>query len=245
VRIQEAVSFFRRGTGNAIRDRLELYRALNNLAAIEIRLGNDATAYATSQEAEQIVVEFPDGLSRLDVLASNEVLAGVRCKALNLETAIEQQRMLIESPEGGTDKFIQRCNLVAYLLLSSQDQSAADELASLGDELRAQEFVETYLHFYWKALSVASAVLAGNVSVALDRHSEMDQLVQALNWPCAAYVRRRQELLGQFLLPSLFETDRELADAVLLTARPAEIGPAWSYYSRLIPCCELSFWSDS
>src|SRR6202030_955859 len=107
------------------------------------------------------------------------------------------------------------------LLLSSHDERAAEELTSLGDELRGQELVETYLHFYWMALSVASAVLAGNVSAALERNSEMAHLVQALEWPCAGYVRRRQELLGQFLVPSLFEADRELADVVLLTARPA------------------------
>ncbi len=245
LRIQEAVTFFRRGTGDATRDRLELFRALTNLAAIQIRLGEYTEAYASAQEGERVVVDAPDGAMRLDVLASNMVLAGVRSGATNLADAITSQRLIIESPEGGKDKFIHRCNLGAYLLLSARDDEAAIELEQLGEELRANEFVESYLVYYRNALNVARAALQGDAAEALDEHVAMDPFVQTLKWPCAPYIRRRQSLLGQVLRTLQSGQDRVDADAVLLSARPAEIGPAWNYYARLVPCCELSFWSES
>jgi tetratricopeptide (TPR) repeat protein len=244
-RISESVSFFRRGTDDPSRDQLELYRSLNNLAACELRLGRDADALAHAEEAERVALDSPDIVHRLDVLASNIVLAAYRSGALDIADAVARQRLVIESPEGSGDKFLHRCNLVAYLLLASRDEEASSELDRLRDELQSGGYVETYLIFYPSALRVALAALRGDVEEAIARHTAMDEFASTIRWPTAGYVRRRQELLHQ-VLPS-FTTigDRVAADRLLIDSRPAEIGPAWPYYGRIMPCAELSFWSDS
>jgi len=66
-----------------------------------------------------------------------------------------------------------------------------------------------------------------------------------LKWPCAPYVRRRQRLLGDLLPEVIPNGDRMRIDAALIDSRPFEVGAAWSYYARLMPCCELDYWSDS
>lgn len=244
-RIAEAVSFFRRGTGDIAKDRLELYLSLTNLSAIQIQAGKHADAYAHAQEAERIALDAPDLVRRLDVLASNAVLAGYRSGAIDLAEAIDRQKLLVDSPEGGDDKFLQRCNLAAYLLLASRDMDAAEALDRLGDDLHSENLVETYLVFYWTALTVASAALRGDTEEALTRHRSMDAFVEGLKWPTASYVRRRQRLLAE-LLPVFTPTgSRVAADRVLLDAHPSEVGVAWGYYGRLVPCCELSFWWDT
>lgn len=245
LRIKESVSFFRRGAGDATRDRRELFRALNNLVAVQVRLGRDAEAYASVRDAEQVVLEGPETIARLDVLASNAVLAGMRSGAINLVEAVDRQRVITESEEGSDDKFIHRCNLAAYQLLLSRDEEARSELEALGDALRGNEFGETYLVYYWSALDVAATVLAGELDRALGKHAAMEEFVRSLKWPAAPYIRRRHELLESRLHTVAPERDRASADNVLLADRPSEVGPAWSYYARLVPCCELSFWSES
>jgi hypothetical protein len=244
-RISQAVSFFRRGTDKPGRDQLELFRALTNLAAIQIRLDKNADAYAHALEAERVAVQSLDVGHRLDVLASNIVLAGYRSGAIDVDQAIANQTLIVHSPEGAKDNFLQRCNLTAYLLLGSRDEAAAGELEILGDQVDSNRIDETYLVYYWTALSVAAAALRGNAEEALRMHRSMDDFVNALKWPTASYIARRQQLLTE-LLPGLpGELDRTAADRLIIEAKPMQIGSAWAYYARLVPCCELSFWSDS
>jgi hypothetical protein len=244
-RIGEAVRFFRRGTSDASRDQLELYRSLTNLAAAKLRLGKDAEAHGYALEAERIAVEAPDVVKRIDVLASNAVLAAYRSGAIGAIEAVARQQLVVESPEGSDDKFLHRCNLAAFLLLASRDAEAEEEVRRLREELVGHEFGETYLTFYSSALWAAIPALHGDVEEALRRHAESDTFAEALRWPCAPHVRRRQELLRALLPAVPLKPSREKADQVLLDAHPEEIGPGWSYYARLFPCAELSFWSDS
>jgi hypothetical protein len=244
-RIRQAVAFFRRGTNDTSRDQLELFRALTNLAAIQLRLGNDADAQTSAQEAERIALESPDLVRRLDVAASNMVMACYRSGSIDAGKAVARQQLVVDSPEGADDKFIHRCNLAAYLLLAARDADAAEELRRLEEELQSREFEESYLVFYCGALSVAQTALAGETEEALARHARMDAFVQSLKWPSAPYVRRRHRLLAERLPAVPHDGPRAAADRILLDAHPHEIGPAWPYYGRLIPCAELSFWSDS
>ena len=245
LRIAEAVTFFRRPSGDRTRHRLETFRALTNLAAVQLRLGQDAQAQASAREAEQIALEDPEAVRRIDVAASNLVLARLRSGSIDAAQAAERQRLIIASPEGSDDKFIHRCNLAAYLLLAGRDGEAVGELNALEEELRTLDFDETYLVFYSRALGVGAAALAGDVEAARARHAALDTFVAGLRWPCAAYVRRRHALLPDWFSELKPELPRAAADRVLLDARPREIGPAWPYYGRLLPCAELSYWSDS
>jgi hypothetical protein len=244
-RIQAAVAFFRKGTSQALRDQLELYRSLTNLAAIQIRLGRDADAFAHAQEAERLAIEALDVAPRLDVLASNLVLAGYRGGAVSLPDTIDHQILVARSSEASGDSFLQRCNLAAYLLLAERDAEAASELAALTDQLTQEEIDETYLVYYCSALSTALAVARGDAEEALALHRRMDGFIEALRWPCASYIRRRQRLLGDALAGLQPGRDRRDLDRMLIDGRPVQIGQAWSYYGRVIPCVELSFWSDS
>jgi hypothetical protein len=245
MRIREAATFFRRGTGDMARDRLELYRASNNLAAIQIRLGKDAEAYASAHQGVSVASDSPESIARLDVLASNLVLAGQRSGVLSVSEAIRRQHEIINSAEGGDDKFIHRCNLAGYLLLGGEDEEARDQLSGLSDELQGKDLGESYLIYYWSALDIAATMLVGDQVGAIERHLAMESFIQSLSWPCASYVRRRQEILDR-LLPTMGPyANRTEADMSVIDAYPSEIGPAWRYYGRLIPCCELSFWSDS
>ena len=242
-RIRAALAFFQRGSGDATRDRLEVFRALTNLAAIELRLGHDADAYMHAREAERIAVESSEGLQRLDVLANNIVLAALRTGAIDPAQAAAKQRSIVESRES-EDRFLQRCNLAAYLLLADAEE-ADGELGQLQDELHAREVAESYLVYYCRALWTANAAVRGDRDEAIRRHRAMEDFVNAIKWPTGPYVRRRQHLLNE-LLPFLeADVPRLTLDRVLLDRHPAEIGACWSYYGRLIPCVELSFWSDS
>ena len=243
-RIESSVRFFRIGTGEHHRDQLELFRALTNLAAIEIRLDRNMDAYRHAVEAEQIVVESLDIPNRPDVLASNLVLAGYRAGTIDLDDAIEYQHLVVHSPETSNDNFIQRCNLTAYLLLAARDEEAGVELEALLDQLQSG-YSESPLVYYARSLTVAAAAVTGLGDEALKRHREMQTFVDSLNWPTAAYLRRRQRLLEE-TLPTLDSSmPRAELDQILLSSAPQEVGRAWPYYGRLIPCCELSFWSDS
>jgi hypothetical protein len=245
LRIAESVAFFKRGTSDTSRDQLELFRSLNNLAAIELRLGKDNEAHDHAQEAERIALESPDVVQRIDVVASNLVLASHRSGMIDATEAVARQLLIIDSPDGSNDKFIHRCNLVAYLLLASQDDTAASELEGLVRELENRGFDESYLVFYSSALSVARYAVGGHIGQAIERNRKLGPFVESLKWPCAAHIRRRQRLLDEFLPAFRPNESRLEADRLLLDARPSEVGPGWSYYARLFPCCELSFWSDS
>jgi hypothetical protein len=244
-RIESAVLFFTRGTGEPRRDELELFRSLTNLSAIEVRLDENKSAYAHAQEAEAIAVGSLDIGHRLDVLASDIVLAGYRSGSVSIDETIERQALIVRSPEGSEDNFIQRCNLAAYLLLGSRDDDAAGELQALGEAISARSIDETYLVYYYTALTVAAAALRADTEEALRRHREMDTFVESLRWPYVSYIRRRQRLLHDALPNFNSEQARTSADRILLDTMPVQIGPAWAYYGRLIPCAELSFWSDS
>jgi energy-coupling factor transporter ATP-binding protein EcfA2 len=244
-RIESAVLFFTRGTGEPRRDELELFRSLTNLSAIEVRLDENKSAYAHAQAAEAIAVGSLDVGHRLDVLASDIVLAGYRSGSVSIDETIERQALIVRSPEGSEDNFIQRCNLAAYLLLGSRDDDAARELQALGEAISARSIDETYLVYYYTALTVAAAALRADTEEALRRHREMDTFVESLRWPYASYIRRRQRLLQDALPNFDSEQTRTSADRILLDTMPLQIGPAWGYYGRLIPCAELSFWSDS
>lgn len=243
VRIDEAVRYFRRGTGRPYLDHVEQYRSLNNLAAIQLRLGKDAEAFATARACDQLAATAPEGLPRLDVLASNLVLAGIRAGAFTPAEAVERQRIVVSSEEGGRDKFLHRCNLAAFHLLANQDAAANEVLEDLATELRSESIDEGYLVYYAGVVEVGAAVLRGDIRRARERHREIEQFVDALKWPGAPYVRRRM-----LLLPTVWSqidpSDRQAADEALLRAHPVEIGPPWRYYARLLPCSELSFWSD-
>jgi hypothetical protein len=244
-RIREAVTFFRAGSRPTSREQLELYRSLNNLIATQIRLGKFAEAHANAEDAERIALDNPDVVRRLDCLASNAVLAGLRLGVIDVTEAIIRQQMIITSPEGAADKFLHRCNLAAFLLLAARDGEADAELQRLGDELRSQSIAETYLYFYWAASSAGLAAVRGELQEALRLHAEMEHFSQAIRWPCAAHVRRRQLLLPELLPLITADTPREAADRILLDTHPNEVGPGWDYYARLFPCAELSYWSDS
>lgn len=243
-RIREAVEFFRRGTGDQSRDTLELYRGLNNLAAILIRLGRDAEALAVAVEAERLALDDFEVAPRLDVLASNLILAGLRCDALTAGEAAEKQRAVVESADAGGDNFIHRCNLVAFQLLGGDDEGADGALSNLEAEISAHGYSETYLLYYSRALRVSYLALRGDPAAA-DAHHALSSLVENLRWPGAPYLRRRQALLNDTLGRIGAEEDRSAADRMLLAEHPEEIGAAWSYYGRVVPCCELAFWSDS
>ncbi len=164
---------------------------------------------------------------------------------IDIAEAVDRQMVLVHSPEGADDKFIQRCNLVAYLLLAERDTDAARHLDGLGEELRAKQLVETYLIYYWSALRIGAAALRGELAEASERHAAMERFVHQLRWPTAPYVRRRHERLTD-LLPTLDPSrSRAECDRIVLDAYPSEVGPAWDYYARLVPCCELAFWWDA
>jgi AAA ATPase domain len=244
-RIEEAVEFFRRGTGDPSRDRLELFRALSNLTSVQIRLGKFAAAHEHAREAERLAGESPDSVRRLDVFANNLVLAAYRSDAIDLEQAIARQRLVVESPEGANDKLLQRCNLAGYLLLAGHDAEATALLDALDDEVQAGDFDESYLVFYVEATAVASAMFRGDVEEAARRHAAQQQFAESLKWPGAPYVRRRQVRIAEALRGFACERSRAEADEMLLRGRRQEIGPAWNYYGRLVPLCSLNFWSDS
>jgi hypothetical protein len=244
-RIKEAVQFFRRGTGDTSRDRRELFRALSNLTSVQIRLGNFVAAHGHAREAEWLATEAPDCVHRLDVFANNLVLAAYRSRAIDLEQAVARQRLIVESPEGAGDKLLQRCNLAGYLLLAGQDDPAVELLSELEDEVQSGDFDESYLLFYVGATAVASAAFRGDLDEAVRRHAAQDRFAQGLKWPGAPYVRRRHLRIAEALLTFDTRGSRTDADEMFLRGDRREIGPAWSYYGRLIPSCSLNFWSDS
>jgi hypothetical protein len=244
-RIAEAADFFRRGTGDDARDRLELFRSLSNLTSIEIRLGEYENAFELAREAERLAAEAPNSVHRLDVFASNFVLAAYRTGAIDLKEAVTRQQQIVDSPEGSGDKLLQRCNLAGFLILAGRDQEALLNLDELEDEIGEGDFDESYLLFYLYSTAVAGAAFRGDLDEARRRHADKDEFVEGLTWPGAPYVRRRHQRVSE-LLPS-FECDgrRSEMDEVFLRRRKPEIGPAWCYYGRLLPLCSLNFWSDS
>jgi hypothetical protein len=244
-RIAEAVEFFRRGTGDGTRDRLELFRALNNLTSMEIRLGRFDPAYRHAREAEQLAAESPDSVHRLDVFANNFVLAAYRSNAINLDEAIVRQRQIIDSPEGSGDKLLQRINLSGFLLLAGQDNEGVARLTDLEEEMRTGDLDESYLHFYVYSTAVSGAAFRGDLDDARRQHSERDKFVEEIRWPGAPYVRRRHELVAKMLPTFDHHRARADADGMFLQGGRIEIGPAWSYYGRLVPAGSLNFWSDS
>ncbi len=245
VRISEAVNFFRRGTGDGTRDRLELFRGLSNLTSIEIRLGNFDAAFRHAREAERLAAESPDSVHRLDVFASNFVLAAYRSNAIDLDEAIIRQRQIVDSPEGSGDKLLQRCNLAGFLVLAGRDDDGAAHLGELEDEMQAGDFDEGYLVFYLYSTAVAAAAFRGDIDEALRRHKNKDKFVTQLRWPGAPYVRRRHQRIAEALPTFDCARARQDVDEMFLHGGRMEIGPAWSYYGRLIPSCSLNFWSDS
>ena len=244
-RILQAVEFFRRGTTDVVRDRLELYRSLTNLVAIYIRLGKDAEAYARAREAEQLALEFPDMVYRPDVLAGNLLLAAYRCGVTSLTDAIERQKTIVDSPDAKYETVVHRSNLAAYLALANMDDEAVRELQRLGNELESKGPSDVGLIYYWNALTVVSDALAGRTQAALSRHTALDSFLETREWPAIPYMVRRQRRLRE-VLPSFPRREpRPRLDRLLIDRSPSEIGPAWSNYGRVFPCVALSFLSDS
>jgi hypothetical protein len=92
---------------------------------------------------------------------------------------------------------------------------------------------------------VAHAAVTGRTDQAIERHEEMQGFVDSLRWPSANYIRRRHRLLRDVIPALSGDEDRTMEDRVLIDGKPMQIGRAWAYYGRLIPCCELAFWSES
>ncbi len=244
IRIREAIAFFQAGSGDPTRDRVELFRALNNLTAVQLQLGRADDAWETGELCQAVAYDSADAIPRLDVLANNIVIASLRSGRFDVETAVARQRAVVDSPEGGDDKFLHRCNLASLLLLAERDAEAAVELEALGRRLFDRETGETYLLFYWRAMDVIATALRGDVETAYVKHHRMTPFVEGLRWPEAAYVRRRHELIEP-LLGDLTTARRDEVDTAVLTVNPVEIGPSWSELSRVFLLSDLSFWLDS
>ena len=244
-RIARSVDFFRQRSTHDPGDALEFYRALNNHAAILIKLSRDADALVAAREAERLLLDRPTFFPRPDVLAANLTLAARRAGAFSLDEAISHQREVLLSPEGSSDGFIHRCNLVSYLLQAEEDEEVAELLDELASEIERSAIAESYLIYYLNVLSISAALVEGHQDLARNMHDEMEDFVSNLRWPNARYAKRRHRLLGGFLHAIDPAEPRDQLDYLILNRHPEEIGPAWEYHARLFPCCELSFWSDS
>lgn len=234
-RISKAVRFFRSGTTDSSRDQLELFRSLNNLVATHIRTGDFAQAVARAEEAEQIALESPDVMRRLDCLASNKVLAQLRLGAIDAAEAVRLQRLVVDSPEGADDKFLHRSNMASFMLLASLDDEAEAELQRLSDEQERGEFAETYLYFYRTASTVGLAAVRGDTELALRLHRDIETFAHTVRWPCAAHVRRRQILLERLIPTITPDMSREEVDRILLDGFPKEMGPGWDFTRAFFP----------
>ena len=244
-RIARAVDFFRRTSDEDSGDALELYKALNNHAAILIKLSRDADALVAAREAERLLIDRPTLFPRPDVLAGNLTLAARRAGSFSLDAAIARQREIVQSPQGSNDGFIHRCNLVSYLLQAKHDSEAATMLDELTSDIEQHEIEETYLVYYWLVLRVSAALVGGHRDLAREVHTALGSFVSELRWPNAPYVRRRHRLLDDILGQIDPAEPRDRLDYAVLNRNPDEIGPGWAYHARLFPCCELSFWSDA
>ena len=177
-RIARAVDFFRRTSNEDSGDALELYKALNNHAAILIKLSRDADALVAAKEAERLLIDRPALFPRPDVLAGNLTLAARRAGSFSLDDAIARQREIVHSPQGSNDGFIHRCNLVSYLLQAKHDSEAATMLDELTSDIEQHEIEETYLVYYWLVLRLSAALVGGHRDLARDVHTTLGQLRQ-------------------------------------------------------------------
>lgn len=244
-RIAESVDFFRRTSARDSGDAIEFYRALNNHAAILIKLSRDADALVAAREAERLLLDRPIFFPRTDVLAANLTLAARRAGAFSLEEAISHQREVLLSPEGSSDGFIHRCNLASYLLQASEDDEARELLGELAAQMERYAIAESYLIYYWHILSISAALVTGRLDQARTMHDDVEGFVSGLRWPNAPYARHRHSLLSELLSTVDPSESRDQLDYFILNRHPEAIGPGWTYHARLFPCCELSFWSDS
>lgn len=244
-RIERATRYYSTDNGTARRV-IGCYKALSNLAAIQIQLGRYEEAYTTAQRAESLIlnernVDFP----RKDVFSHNLVLAAVRSGNLDFAKAAAYQQRIVASPEGKGDNFLQRCNLAAYYLLGNDVQAAEYLLDELSVESEQRRFTETYLLYYVETLRMAMFLLGKNIIQAQRLQEKLGPLVAALKWTTAPYLRRRYDLWRAILNNADTDLDRPGLDRLVTTTHPTEVGPCWDHNSRLVPCVELAFWSDA
>jgi len=89
------------------------------------------------------------------------------------------------------------------------DARAGSEMRLLQSEMDRDELTETYLVYYLSTLAVAEAVVEGGDQLRRANGTlRMKPFVDALQWPCAPYVRRRQTLLETRLTSTLTVDDR-------------------------------------
>jgi hypothetical protein len=248
VRTRRAVDFFGDiDESGALRNPIELYRALNNHAALLIELGRYPEAVVVARRGEEVVVAFQaQGFPRHDVLAHNLVLATLRSGAISPKEAVIRQEIIVASDVGKSDNFLQRCNLAAFRILDEQFDAARVLLDALKSEIATQGLTESYLTYYCDALRLGLAFATNDLPSARVVHEGMSSFVAKVRWPTAAYVRRRHELVGQLLhegAPAIV-APRDV-DQLLVARFSHEIGPCWNHHGRVLTCNELAFWSDS
>lgn len=246
VRIHQSVAFFRQRRGDT-QSNVDLYKALTNHAASLLDLGRNNEAADAAFEAERLILDNEDiNFPRRDVLGHNLTLAAYRAGLIDIDRAIIQQYQVTESIDGRADNFMHRCALGGFHLISGNVERADEIAGALEFEIDLQNIAEEWLVYYTKTLRQAVAIFKNQWTLARATHIELDMFIEKMTWPSKAYIRRRQDLMGQLTLDRPVNMGSgDQFDRYLLDRSPIAVGQAWSYFGRIVPISWLAFWSDT
>jgi len=244
-RIQRAVSYFRAASLQG-RGLIDFYKSLSNHAAVLLALARNGEALAAARSAESLILENPEiEFPRRDVLGHNLTIAAYRAGQIKVRAAIVQQEKVVDSVDGRSDNFLQRCALAGFHLLAGNVRRADAIAGNLMNTIELEGVSEAYLLYYAAALREAISIYRGDWDIAAFNHATTAAIVAKLRWTSAPFLRRRASLVETLLRrrPEL-PRNGDLFDTILIRETPQEIGPTWLHHGRLVPMSDLAFWSD-
>jgi hypothetical protein len=242
--VEQAVKFHSSALSARFRDPVEFYRALNNLAAVQIGLAQYKDASQTCAKCNALISTFPDlQFPRLDLFLTNVNLAKYRSKEITAHEAMESQEEVLKLIDQKGDRFYPENHLAVYKALAGDLLGAQEILTKLSRQLILKEGFEANPRYFVESnLLLVSRFLGIPHAEFVDSWRQLKSTALEIPYETAETLIRRHELLEE-----KFHLINQLSplefDSVLLNESALKTSDSWFEIGHSFRLSDIQFWT--
>nr|WP_321481741.1 hypothetical protein [uncultured Cohaesibacter sp.] len=243
-RVARSEKFFRPKATRVSLDPPEHFRCLNNMAALNIAVGNYDNAEMFADEAIDLAGRFSNFVfPRRDFCHSLKVLAQFRKEMLSASEAAELQQSIISDFGVGSDPYYTRNYQAVYHCLAGDSEKAIALWSEMHESLLCHEEVEQNPYYFIASnLCAARYIREGDADIAIAQWDKLALSVEKIPYETRAILMQRHQVLR-----NVFERKISISSIewdmypIKMIARP--LSSCWQELGRGFRMPDVQFWS--